>query len=718
MEHGAGEGDGAPASTPESVTESVTDGGAAERGGNSEKSKWEIAEQPTGALSALTPPLPPRPARRPGRRGRRITASLLLVSVLALAASGAVSTYQQYSHVHAEAADGLQHLKRVQALLAPDLQHPQIPDAATVEVAQSELRAAEHDFALTKRDLGRGVFSLAAAVPAGASTLDPVAALSAAADEACLAGLDLVRGVAPLIPLLHSDLFAGAAPTGGTPTDGSAAPGSPSAASAPPALSAAMVQELTADFEDAVSHIRASVGYAGHADLSALPANLITAQQRSQLTTLLAQWPHIASELVTVDAWLHVAPTLLGLSAPTRLLVELMDRGEMRATGGYIGDYGVLTIQNGRIQPFTLIDINSLDYRFYGLGRVAPPQYAWWPFKDYGLRDSNLSGDFPTSAQLGMQALVSEGGPEVQGVVALNAVVIERVLAVVGPVAVPEYNEFVTSQNLEDLIRRYTESPSVLLTWGHEQFTIQLGRAFMAKLHGLPADKLVAIAQAMLTSLRMKDMQVYLSDKPAEALLAQQGFDGAITHGPGDGLTIVDDNVSVNKASVVTTISAADAVALDAAGTATHHLTITYHFDSSTNPGMRSYFFGVDWYLTYLRVYAPPNAQLASQDGFNWGHTEINASDEPGRQMWGGFVYVRDGVPYALHFVWSMPGAVTQDAAGHPRYTLITQHQSGSNQQLNLTIAAAGATSPLASYSGALDQDRTFSVTAVPNNNT
>ena len=49
-----------------------------------------------------------------------------------------------------------------------------------------------------------------------------------------------------------------------------------------------------------------------------------------------------------VDGWLHVAPGLLGLHGPTRLLVELMDQGETRATGGYIGDYGILTIENAK----------------------------------------------------------------------------------------------------------------------------------------------------------------------------------------------------------------------------------------------------------------------------------------------------------------------------------------------------------------------------------
>jgi hypothetical protein len=665
-------------------------------------SKWDGAEQPKGA------PLGATRAQRthgPGRHLRRWTAAILLVGLLALAASGAVSAYMQYSHVRAEAADGVAHLKHVQALLAPLQQRPAIPDADTMRAVASDLTAAEHDFALTRRDLGRGVFSLAAGVPAGASTLDPVAMLAAAADEACLAGLDLVRGVSPLIPLLHSDLLAG-----GAPTDGSAAPNAPS--SQPPALTAAMVQQLTADFEDAIAHLGAAISYARHADLSALPQGLITAQQMAQLHSLLAQWPRIAPQLVTVDAWLRVAPSLLGLSGPMRLLVELMDRGEMRSTGGYIGDYGVMTIQDGKLQPFTLTDVLSLDFPYAARNGwpLAPPAYRWWPWVAFGLRDSNLSPDFPTSAQMGIKLLAAEGGPDVQGVVALNVVTIARVLAIVGPVSMPEYNQVVTAENLEMMIRQYTENDAIRSTSAHEQFTAVLGRAFMSKLHGLPANQLIAIAQAMLTSLRAKDLEVYFSDTATGALLTQQGFDSTLTRGPGDGLTIIDSHESGNKASAVTTVSYTDAVALDANGTATHHLTIAYRFDSATNPAIRPYLYGLDYYGIYLRVYTPPNAQLASLEGLKWSYNQIGVSDEPGRQMWGGYVFLSDGVPYSLHFVWSVPDAATEDDAGHWSYHLTIQHQSGSNQQLNLTVTMPGAAAPVVSYTGALDQDRAFSV--------
>src|SRR5262249_28511821 len=143
-----------------------------------------------------------------------------------------------------------------------------------------------------------------------------------------------------------------------------------------------------------------------------------------------------------VDAWLHVAPALLGVNAPTRLLVELMDRGETRATGGYIGNYGGMTIQQGKLAPFSLTDVYTLDipYAVQQGWPNAPAPYTWWPFHGFGLRDSNLSPSFPTSAQMGIDQLAKEGGPPVQGVVALNALVIARALAVIGPVDVPGYS--------------------------------------------------------------------------------------------------------------------------------------------------------------------------------------------------------------------------------------------------------------------------------------
>ena len=112
-------------------------------------------------------------------------------------------------------------------------------------------------------------------------------------------------------------------------------------------------------------------------------------------------------------------------------------------------------------QPFSLDDVFTLDTPYIRKTKdsVPPAAYSWWPFRGFGLRDSNLSPDFPTSAQLSLHQLALEGGPDAQGVVAVTAPVIAQALEVVGPIEIPEYHETVTAQNMEGLVRLYTETP-------------------------------------------------------------------------------------------------------------------------------------------------------------------------------------------------------------------------------------------------------------------
>lgn len=633
-----------------------------------------------------------------------------LISLLVVSASGvvgAVSAYAQYTQARASAEAGMTHLRAAQTIISPLMKHPTLPDTQTMTQLQTELGAAERNFAAARQEANSGAFGLASNVPGPGGTVHSVAALLAAADEACLAGLDLTSGLLPVVAVAQGGFFA---------------PTSSTSASTTPTLTQEMLDTLTAKFEDAVTHINSAMSYLQSADLSSLPSQIASPQQVGQIRGVLANWPSIQTRLSSADGWLHVAPALLGIGKPTRLLVEIMDRAEMRSTGGFIGAYGVLTISKGKIQPFALQDVFTLDVPYVNrIGYSAPPAtYSWWPFKGFGLRDSNLSPDFPTSARLGMSMLAKEGGPQVQGVVGMNATVIARMLKIIGSVKVPGYDVTVTDKNLEAMIRLYTETSaqrdgndlpvSDQVTSIHERFTALLGREMMAKAHVMKGAQNAAVVQALLASFGLKDMQIYLSDPKAETLVSQLGFDGAVAQGPGDAVTIADSNLTGNKATAFTTLTYTDAVTLDAQGAATHHLAITYLFSSASNPDLIHFLYKRDYYLTYLRVYAPKDAHLVSYGGFNGGQTQINHTDLPGRQMWGGLVDLQDGVTYTLHFVWTTPAAATRDAQGRWNYSLVYQHQSGANQQLNLTITAPGAKDPSVVYKGAISKDLTFTL--------
>src|SRR5207245_4799903 len=135
------------------------------------------------------------------------------------------------------------------------------------------------------------------------------------------------------------------------------------------------------------------------------------------------------------------------IGQPRRLQIQIIDIGELRAGGGFTGQYGILQIQNVRITPPSLTDVTMLDYAGNGtaIGRSAPPGYSWMNFGNWGIRDSNLSSDFPTTARMTMQLFQDEGGGPVDGDIAFTPALIAHILDVVAQINVPAYNETLIS---------------------------------------------------------------------------------------------------------------------------------------------------------------------------------------------------------------------------------------------------------------------------------
>jgi hypothetical protein len=638
-------------------------------------------------------------------QGSRKTIAVVLVTILVLiACSGAMSIYQEYTGVRSEVIDGILHLEHISTLLQPLAHHPTIPDSTLLKSIQTELTEAKQDFTSARRSLSSGVFPIASHISNFRSDIASAMVLLNAADDACLGGLNLVHSVQILAPILATN------------------PLNQTAFASSTTLDTDSLNTVTRLFRSAIGYFTQAAQEAQHADLSYLPSNVVSAKQRANLQEILAHWPTIHDQLAMADSWLKAAPSLLGVNQPEHLLVELMDKGELRPTGGFIGSYGVMTIQKGRIHEFTLDDIFALDtpYVIKAGWPQAPSRYSWWPFSGFALRDSNLSADFPTSAKLGIDLLRKEGGPQVQGVIALTIPVIENILGIMGSIPLPNYHVTVTAHNLESLIRQYTETSDQKvgsdlptndqLTTLHERFTALLGRTLMSKLKSAKLDQLISIGQSLLSSLHTKDLQIYLSNSEAEKILTQQGVDASITRGSQDGVTIVDANTAGNKANLFTSTTYNDAVSIDSSGKAIHHLTITYIFKKSEVPGMIHYLYGRDYYQTYLRVYTPTNASLQTFGGFNGGDEQINKSDELNRQMWGGYVHVQDNIAYSLHFIWSVQNVVIKNSAGQIHYALVFQHQAGSNQNLNLSVTLVGTPKPIFTYAGKLDHDHIFGI--------
>src|SRR5574340_1269627 len=121
---------------------------------------------------------------------------------------------------------------------------------------------------------------------------------------------------------------------------------------------------------------------------------------------------------------------------------------ELRPTGGFIGSFGLLTFDNGRMSELNVSDVYSADGQLKG--HIDPPapihdylgEANWW------FRDSNWDPDFPTSAKRAEWFLDKEIDQKVDGVFAIDLGLIKDALRLTGPIFLADYNMDVTSDNL------------------------------------------------------------------------------------------------------------------------------------------------------------------------------------------------------------------------------------------------------------------------------
>jgi Protein of unknown function (DUF4012) len=679
----------------------------------------------SGATDAPGNQKPPRQPR--STRYRVISRTLLAILLLGIlipigiAAGYGISAYTTYAGLRGQAQSGVQHLLNVKTIFTGVKTHPSgFLDAGKLSRARQEFVAARTDFQQVAFELDHAgiIQSITTHFPQYLTQVQSARAVSQVGIDISDIGQQLTSTALLLAPTFRGPLL----------TD-----------TTKPLITQEMLDLMGATINAILPRLSDIQAQSRSISLNTLP---LSSQQRDQLQQLLQLLPQGQADLVQVLDLLGAANWLLGVNEPRTFLVQTMDRAELRPTGGFTGQYGELQIQGGRVAPFSLRDISLVEYvdSSRTLGQFAPPQYrAWWPFANWGLRDSNVSADFPTSAQIAIAQYELEVGHKVDGVVLFTPFLIEHILQIIGPVYVPEYKDTITAQNLEDRLHYYQQDnagiykqiviqPGVTSTSSRKRFTGLLAQLLLDKVRHAPPDEILTIAHEMLHDLKTRDLQVFFTNPQVEALLAKYDYsaqiDRSTTH---DGLYVVQANLSASKASQYVKTIMHDTVSLDAGGGATHVLQLRLVYNQ-VGP-----VYGYDTYHDYVRIYVPPNSQFLWGDGFDTGiplcggryqqcpqtgvypkgellcpagqfqpgaaapaitdpdgghwhpldtigpPTNLK-SDEPGRAMFGGWVIVPKNCTMTVTVSWYVP------PLGSAPYTLLVQRQAGTFPELDLTI--------------------------------
>ena len=672
---------------------------------------------------------PREPQRRQPRTTRyrvisRILLAILLLGILVpivIATGYGISAYTTYTGVRSQAQSGVQHLLNVKTIFTGVKAHPSgFFDNSKLSQARQEFVAAHIDFQQIEYKLDHtGVIqTISTYFPQFLTQVHTARAVSQVGMDISYIGQQLTTTALILAPTFRGPLL----------TD-----------TAKPLITQGMLDLVGATINGILPSLNDIQIQSRFISLDTLP---VSVQQRNQLQQLLQALPQIQTDLAQVLDLLGVANWLLGVNEPRTFLVQTMDRAELRPTGGFTGQYGELHIQGGRIAPFNLADISLVEYvdNSRNQGQLAPPQYrSWWPFANWGLRDSNDSADFPTSAQIAIDQYKLEVGHQVDGVILFTPFLVEHILQIIGPIYIPSYKDTITAQNLEDRLHYYQQDnagiykqiviqPGVTTTSDRKRFTGLLAHLLMDKVRYAPPDEILAIAQEMLHDLKTRDLQVYFTNPQVEELLTKYDYSAQIDHSTThDGLYVVQANLSASKASQYVKTIMHDTVLLDAQGGATHVLQLRLVYNQ-IGP-----VYGYDTYRDYVRIYVPPNSRFLWGDGFDtgiplcgglyqqcqptgvypqgellcptgqfqpgaaapsiidpdgahWhpldtiGPPTSLVSDEPGRAMFGGWVIVPKNCTMTVTVSWHVP------PLGTTPYSLLIQRQAGTFPELDLTV--------------------------------
>lgn len=308
-------------------------------------------------------------------------------------------------------------------------------------------------------------------------------------------------------------------------------------------------------------------------------------------------------------------------------LLLLQNNLELRAGGGFIGSYGILTFEKGKLVNIKVDDIYNLDG---GLKEVITPPLEF--ISDLGqnrlyLRDTNFEPDFPTSARLAQTFYNKEAGEKVNGVFALDLSASAKLLSAVSGLDLPEYGEHVDGNNLFEKAITHAEVNFFPGSQAKKNYLTSLQGQLFNKIFYVSKQNWPAIIASLAQSLETKHLQIYLAAPELFSYVASENWGGVLPRGKEDVegeimdfLATVESNMGANKANFYLERRYRLETQLTKEGQLTHRLKINYKNNSPSEV------FPAGKYKNRFRVYLPLGAKLNKAI---FGESEITVSFKP-----------------------------------------------------------------------------------------
>lgn len=260
---------------------------------------------------------------------------------------------------------------------------------------------------------------------------------------------------------------------------------------------------------------------------------------------------------------LDLLPTMLGETSPRRYFVAFTTPAEARGLGGFLGNWVEIEVDAGVVHVSRFGRTRDLNFGGDTSTRRVSTSSDW--LMRYGRFDfdngpdgttgivpwSNItvSPDFPSTAQVIADLYPQSGGDEVDGVVVIDVEAIGGLMALTGPVDVPDLAEPVDESSVVDLLLRtqYEQADQQ----ARKDLLEEIALATVERLLGgdLPGPSVMSDVLGPL--VEQDRISVWSADPTEEAMLVDMGLGGELPSlANADGLAVTVNNRGANKIDV------------------------------------------------------------------------------------------------------------------------------------------------------------------------
>lgn len=285
--------------------------------------------------------------------------------------------------------------------------------------------------------------------------------------------------------------------------------------------------------------------------LNQIDPSILPEEGKAYFTLLRDQ---LNANLPFLEELLAQAPALLeifGDKYPRRYLILFQNKNEIRPTGGFIGSLALVSFNDGHLTELEIKDVYDFDGQIDET--ITPPPGFGRLTLDWGLRDSNYSPHFPTSAEQAAYFLEKGNGPTVDGVIAINQELVENLLKITGPIEVKGIPVPLTHQNFSTVITFFVET-KIFSETDPKLPLKQFAEIFQDRLISEIPNNLEMFTSILLEAIAEEQILAWSPEDELQEIFRSLNIDGEqyIPNTKEDYLQIVRTNIAGNKSDFFT----------------------------------------------------------------------------------------------------------------------------------------------------------------------